>query len=150
MMYVIKVHNRITGEYFEKNITAENVIKAINIMAEQIDISEDMAVKAETVYGKMTVREFIRGDGDIDIVDDVCEDLWIAVCRPVLLTEEGEREFSEVLNYEVEIRKHNIAVLLINQYKDWEHKLKKAEKFFCAHAGYCSDEDWDKWFYLQD
>ena len=43
---------------------------------------------------KMTVREFIKRDDDIDVYDDVCEELGIAFCGPLELTPEGEKQFS--------------------------------------------------------
>lgn len=101
----------------------------------------------------ITVAEFIKGNTDIDIVDDVCEELFIAVCRPVGLTEEGERKFAEVLGYEVSIidrPKYPVAILHISNSPDWEKKLHKAMEFFWAHAGYCDADDWDKWFYFTD
>ena len=99
----------------------------------------------------MSVAEFIRREGDVDIVDDVCEELYIAVCRPVLLTEEGKREFADVLEYTVmydEDDDDGIALLCIEDDDDevWERRLRRATKFFYGHAGYCSAEKWDRWF----
>lgn len=98
----------------------------------------------------MTVRELLKTDKDIDIYDNVCEELGIAVCCPLELTPEGEKEFEEVLGYPVEINPcsyggYPAAILLIDG-SDWEDKLKKAERFFYSAAGYCNCYDYDRWF----
>ena len=49
-----------------------------------------MTGRKETIMAKMNVAEFISRGKDVDIVDDVCEELYIAVCRPMELTEDGK------------------------------------------------------------
>ena len=49
----------------------------------------------------MTVRDLLPMDIDIDVIDDVVEDLYVAFCGPMKLTEEGLKEFGEVLDYPV-------------------------------------------------
>lgn len=104
----------------------------------------------------ITVAEFIgRDNGDIDIVDDVCEELYLAVCRPVKLTEEGKRHWREVLTYEVSIDEDHpeyCAVLCIDDdnEKVWKRKLRKALDFFWALAGYCDCDDYDRWIIEED
>ena len=53
----------------------------------------------------MTVKDLIQQDIDIDVYDDVCEDLAIAFCGPCELTEEGQKEFAEVMDYEIELNR---------------------------------------------
>ena len=100
----------------------------------------------------MKVREFIAMDEDIDVYDDVCGDLGIAFCGPLSLTEEGEKKFAEVMEYEVVILPaeetwsglpHAIVVVLGNS---WKKKLRKAKEFFESAAGYCPADDYDRWF----
>ena len=101
---------------------------------------------------KMKVREFIKLNTDIDVYDDVCEELAIAFCGPAMLTKEGEEHFIEVLDYEMELDMTGeiwTAVCYVDDefFPDlWKHKLSKAKKFFYALAGYCADEDYQKWF----
>lgn len=94
----------------------------------------------------MKINEFIQQETDIDVVDNVCEELYIAFCGPVQLTPEGEERFAEVLDYDIEIFE-DIAVVDVDGPDDeWEDRLRKAKKLFYAMAGYCSVDDYRKWF----
>lgn len=101
----------------------------------------------------MKVSDLIQQEIDIDVYDDVCEELGIAFCGPLILTEEGEKEFSDVMEYEVEINPHSYgnlpaAIVLIDDPDDavWEKRLERAKLFFESAAGYCSCIDFDRWF----
>ena len=101
----------------------------------------------------MKVRDLIQQEIDIDVYDDVCEELAIAFCGPQELTEEGEKEFAEVLDYEIKLNMHSYgnlpaAIVLIDDPDDavWEARLEKAKQFFYGMAGYCACSDWDRWF----
>lgn len=99
----------------------------------------------------MKVREFITQEIDIDVYDDVCEELGIAFCGPMKLTEAGEKKFAEVLDYEVELvtsgRWTNAIVHVDdNDTKVWKRKLRRAKEFFESMAGYCTVDEWDEWF----
>lgn len=96
----------------------------------------------------MKVRDFIKREEDIDVYDNVCEELGIAFCGPLRLKKEGEEKFDEVLDYDIEINvgpRYSVAIIDIDK-DDWERRLKKAKEFFYAAAGYCADEDYQKWF----
>ena len=96
----------------------------------------------------MKIREFIKLERDIDVYDNVVEELGIAFCGPLELTEEGREHFAEVLDYDIEIYegpRYSSAVIDIDT-DDWKHKLRKAKEFFYSAAGYCADEDWNRWF----
>lgn len=101
----------------------------------------------------MTIRDLIQMEIDIDVYDDVCEELAIAFCGPQKLTEEGEKEFAEIMDYPVEINQNSYggiaaAIVLIDDPDEavWQPKLEKAKRFFDSAAGYCSCDDYDKWF----
>ena len=99
----------------------------------------------------MTIRDLLGQEIDIDVYDDVCEELAIAFCGPLELTEEGEKEFSEVLDYEIYINQHsyyNLPAVIVNieAFPDWKERLRKAKNFFWSAAGYCDFEDYDRWF----
>ena len=90
---------------------------------------------------------------DIDVYDDVCEELGIAFCGPMELTEEGLKKFAEVLDYELTLVLHSYGdlpayIVHVDDEKDevWKDRLAKAKEFFEAAAGYCSVEDFEKWF----
>ena len=99
----------------------------------------------------MKVRDFIKMNADIDVYDDVCEELAIAFCGPMGLTEEGEKHFAEVLDYEMKLDLSGslwTAVVCVDSEDDktWRRKLRKAKEFFYDLAGYCAEEDYCKWF----
>ena len=101
----------------------------------------------------MTVKDLIQQDIDIDVYDDVCEYLAIAFCGPCELTEEGQKEFAEVMDYEIELNMHSYgdmpaAIVLVDDPDDevLEARLEKAKTFFDAAAGYCACSDYDRWF----
>ena len=87
---------------------------------------------------------------DIDVYDNVCDDIGIAFCGPMKLTEAGEQHFEEVLNYPVTLKKYSgdvVAIVIVdNPDKGWEKRLNKAKDFFYSLAGYCDSDDYDKWF----
>ena len=100
----------------------------------------------------MKVKEFIKREDDIDVYDNVCEELGIAFCGPVRLTAEGKRHFAEVLEYDIDVdEKYGCAVVDVDDDDGiWEGKLRKAKEFFYTAAGYCGDEDYQRWFVEED
>ncbi len=98
----------------------------------------------------MKVKDLIAQEVDIDVYDDVCEELGIAFCGPMTLTPEGQDKFAEVLEYDVEL--HNdggdvTAIVKVDAPGDeWKHRLALAKEFFEGAAGYCTCEEYDKWF----
>lgn len=100
----------------------------------------------------MTVRDLIKQDIDIDVYDDVCEELGIAFCGPMTLTPDGLAHFADVLDYEVTLSRgyagDAVAIVHVDDPDDdvWERKLHCAMEFFNSAAGYCSAENFDKWF----
>lgn len=95
----------------------------------------------------MKVRDLLNMEIDIDVYDDVCEELGIAFCGPLGLTDEGKNQFSEVMDYEVQIG-NDCAIVCIDDAEDkvWKHKLRLAKEFFESAAGYCDADDYDRWF----
>jgi len=102
----------------------------------------------------MKIREFIKLEADIDVYDDVCEELAICFCGPVKLTEEGKKHFAEVLDYDItvyeDIKSQNIDAAVVSidgEYvTEWKPRLRKAQEFFNAAAGYCSEKNYNRWF----
>lgn len=100
----------------------------------------------------MKVRDLLAQEIDIDVYDDVCEELGICFCGPMKLTEDGERKFAEVMDYEISLTKECDAFICAIVHVDdddekvWKHRLRKAKEFFHAAAGYCDCEDYDRWF----
>lgn len=99
----------------------------------------------------MTIRDLIQQEIDIDVCDDVCEELSIAFCGPLRLTEEGQKQFADVMDYPVKLHPYGdtiIAVVMIDgpDGDAWEGRLEKAKDFFESAAGYCACSDYDHWF----
>ena len=99
----------------------------------------------------MKVKDLLPMSIDVDCYDDVCESLAICFCGPMELTEEGEKEFAEVLEYPIELYSNGgcySCTVLIDDESDqvWKSRLKKAKRFFEAAAGYCADESFSLWF----
>lgn len=101
---------------------------------------------------KMSVRDFLNLSEDIDVFDNYTEELGIAFCGPMYLTEEGVKEFGKILDFEIEIIRDyhygDVAIInvLSNREKATEENLKLAIRFFHSLAGYCAEEDYEKWF----
>ena len=94
----------------------------------------------------MKVREFIKQEIDIDVLDDVTEELNIAFVGPLELTAEGEIEFAEVLDLDIKFD-GTVAIINVDAPGDaWKPRLRAAKYFFWSAAGYCADEDWHTWF----
>ena len=101
-----------------------------------------------------TIRGLLAMNIDIDVYDDDSDGIGIAFCGPVGLTDEGRKEWRDILYYKVsfvdETIAGDIAVVKIPDDVDYDEKLDRCSEFFGALAGYCSQEDWDKWFYWLD
>lgn len=100
----------------------------------------------------MKVKDLIAMKIDVDVYDDVCEELGLAYCGSLMdVTDEGKAEFAEVMEYEVTLQSDSypwVAIVHIDDPDDavWESKLEKAMAFFEAAAGYCSVEQYERWF----
>lgn len=101
----------------------------------------------------MKVKDLLPMEIDIDCYDDVCEELGIAFCGPLKLTEEGQQKFAEVLEYDIQMIAgapggFPCVIVKADDKKDglWMHRLAKAKEFFESAAGYCAYEDYNRWF----
>lgn len=128
-------------------------------------------IEAKELIGqKLTVRDLMRIMDDIDVYDNVCEELEITFCNPFdddevhewneYLTEEAMNTFGDVLDYPMHINQYYSACAVVEEEnmtcavveidddddKVWKKRLRKAKEFFESAAGYCSCEDYDKWF----
>lgn len=103
----------------------------------------------------MKIKDLLPMEIDIDCYDNVCEEIGIAYCGPMELTEEGARKFADVMEYSIEIIKDQIGydVCIITVDDDpnirWRDKLNRAKEFLYSIAGYCADTDYDKWFIVK-
>lgn len=101
----------------------------------------------------MKIRELLNmSDVSIDVYDNVCEEISVAFewDGTLELSEDGKNYFAEVLDYDITIGDSNgYAYGVVDVDGDegvWQKKLKAASEFFYAAAGYCSCEDFDRWF----
>lgn len=89
----------------------------------------------------MKVKDLIREDIDIDVIDDYDERCWIAKCGAYKLTDEAVQKFHRVLDIDVDMR-DDIAIL----HCETEREAEECKDFFLSLAGYCAAEDYDRWF----
>ena len=96
----------------------------------------------------MKIRELLSQEIDIDVYDNVCDDIGIAFCGPMEVTPEGEKEWADVLDYDFKLSNYcgNTVALVNVDFPDWEHRIDRAKQFFWSIAGYCSCDDYDRWF----
>lgn len=100
----------------------------------------------------MKIKDLLPMKIDIDCYDNVVEEIGIAYCGPMALTEEGLKEFADVIEYECEILHdpigYDVCIIKVDDDNNtsWRNKLRKANRFFRAIAGYCDCDDFDKWF----
>ena len=105
----------------------------------------------------MTLKEFILGneEQDIDVYNDVWDDEGVAICLPIHFTDEGLREFADVLELEVEASHYTgeysylpLLIVKLSKLPDAEQdKMReRLNVFLWSQAGYCSVELFDKWF----
>lgn len=90
---------------------------------------------------KETINDLLKYEGDIDVCDDYDESCYIAFCGPLELTEDGAKEFTDVLPRECEFYP-DVVVL----HADNDKEVERLRDFFYSAAGYCSEKDYEKWF----
>lgn len=96
---------------------------------------------------ELTIRELISLDVDTDICNDVTEDMAPAFCGEMNITENGIKEFKEVLDIVgVYDNDERLFTVLIDKFVDWEKKWNMICRFFTCAAGYCDCDEWDNWF----
>ena len=95
----------------------------------------------------MKIRDLLSMEIDVDVYDDVCEELAIAFCGPVELTEEGLDYFSDVLDYEIEFC-NDVVIVHVDHPEErvWKRRLRGACSLFNSMAGWCSASNYDRWF----
>lgn len=100
----------------------------------------------------MKVKDLLKMEVDIDVYDNVCDDIGIAFCGPMEVTESGAARFEVALNLDCTIKNDGRYCVCIVNVEDeffpnlWKFKLKKAKELFYALAGYCDADDYDEWF----
>ena len=105
-------------------------------------------VAPEVPNGRMTIRELIGYDIDVDVANNVTDELGCALVCPMELTEEGEKEWDDVLNYVVDVYgDDNYAECIVDDKEpeiSWTTKKKRLNDFLYSVAGYCSESDYNK------
>lgn len=101
----------------------------------------------------MKVKDLLKMEVDIDVYDNYVEELGIAFCGPMGLTEEGAAHFETALNLDCELKNNGKDIVCIVNVEDeffpeqlTEFYLEKAKELFESLAGYCAADDYDKWF----
>ena len=89
---------------------------------------------------------------DVDVYTDYTDELEICYCgnEEFGLTEEGRKEFSSILDLEVDWTEgQSVAVVLINDKENAEELNELLIQFFSACAGYVSTTNFNKWFTIE-
>lgn len=100
----------------------------------------------------MKVKDLIKMDIDVDVYDNVCDDIGIAFCGALELTDAGKAKFEIALNLEVESLDDGVCIINVEDEffpDNWKFNLRQAKDFFYSAAGYCSEADWNTWFKSQ-
>ena len=101
----------------------------------------------------MKIKDLLKLDIDVDVYDNVEDGIEIAFCGPMELTPDGQKRFAEVLDYDIELDIGEGICIVYTDKQDgkiidnYEPRLRDAEFFFHALAGYCSAEDYYNWFF---
>ena len=100
-------------------------------------------MKLKDILTKETYYKF----GDMDVVDDVIDDFYPAWCGNVF-TEEGKAHFAKALEIDAEIRPiwGMVGIMCKIDGPDWKEKRKLLMELFDSLCGYCSCEEYDRWF----
>lgn len=126
----------------------ENLLTELSCAIENDDDIEFEAIKLQ---GRMTIRELMKYEADVDVYNNITDDEAICLCCPLELTEEGLKEWGDVLDYIVETTTdgdYSYAICFCddNPAVKWQTKKKRLTNFLWSAAGYCSDKDYNKWF----
>lgn len=96
----------------------------------------------------MKVKDLLAMPVDVDVYDDVCDDIAVAFCGPMALTEEGAEVWGDVVEYDmhlVSVSGYTNAIIHVDG-DDWKKRLGRAKDFFWSLAGYCPADDYERWF----
>ena len=93
----------------------------------------------------MMIWDFIEHDIDIDVCDDYDESCYIAYCGATYMTDEGKRKWADVLNQDIEVY-DDIAIV----HAEDDDEVNRLAQFFYSIAGYCAEDDWNKWFKYEE
>lgn len=94
---------------------------------------------------KITVRELLEREVDVDVDDDYAGEIGIAFVGPAKLTKAGQNYFNSVLDLPVELD-DCYATIGINDCENPDMMLDVANSLFWSLAGYCSDKLYNTWF----
>lgn len=104
------------------------------------------------------VKDLLEMDVDVDVYDNITEELAIAFCGAVELTDEGKSHFEVILNREVELDEES-GVAIVDCHDEFfpnergvtglttdEFYLEQAKELFYSAAGYCTEEKYNRYF----
>lgn len=85
--------------------------------------------------------------GDMDVYNDVTDSVYPAWCGN-LFTEEGREHFAEALELEAEATTvwDCGAIIVHTDGDNWKHNNALVCELFTDMAGYCTKEEYERWF----
>ena len=124
----------------------KNLLYELNCATEGFEKATlEIYTKPEEPKGRMTIRELLTYDADVDVGNNVTDGLGCALCCPMQVTKEGEAEWGDVLDYVVDVD-GAYAECVVDDVERWQSKLSRLNLFLSCAAGYCSDSNYTKWF----
>lgn len=94
----------------------------------------------------MKIRDLLTQEIDIDVCDSVYDSYYHAFVGPVELTEDGIKEFADVLNYDIYVYDSDrIAIIDLDNIDDYAIRHRRAKYFFAVLAGYVEDSLFKQW-----
>lgn len=109
----------------------------------------------------MKIKDLHSLDGSWDVYGNIADEVGIAFVNEghEWLTEDGRKHFKDVLELNVRVTnklimvdtesalsKDDIDNFEFNSYESYPDLVKLLSDLFWSYAGYCSPENWDKWF----
>ncbi len=97
----------------------------------------------------MKVRDLLKMEICVDVVDDVTEELYIAFDGPQELTRIGKMKFALALDLEVEpSRDPGLWIVKVDDDDEriWKRRLNNARDLFEGMAGFCTVDEYELWF----
>lgn len=99
--------------------------------------------------GELLTQEIYDKYGDMDISNDCIDDMACAWCGN-LLTPAGRDKFKVALELEAEIAPvwgYDGIEVKIDHLKHYGKAWRQVKELFSAMCGYCTEEEYDEWFY---
>lgn len=122
-------------------------------LCDALEFTDESAITIEDMF----TEKFSEQYGDVDITNNVFDGFAPAFCGPMALKEDGVRTYKDVLDIPIRIHQGEDGYIWVECLLDIgldDEELDRINSriydLFNSAAGYCSEEEWDKWFEYLD